>query len=69
MCIFLLMNTPTDLITTREARTLLGVSPLTMTRILKDGTLRHFPNPIDKRQKLVSKAEVEALIPRRAKVA
>lgn len=63
------MQTPDDLLTTKEARELLNVSPLTMARILRDGTLRHFPNPIDKRQKLVSKAEVEALIPKRAKVA
>jgi hypothetical protein len=60
------METPTDLITTKEARQILGVSPLTMARLLKDGTLRHFTNPLDKRQKLVSKAEVLALIPKKA---
>jgi predicted DNA-binding transcriptional regulator AlpA len=63
------MDTPNDLITTKEARALLGVSPLTMARILRDGTLRHFPNPIDKRQKLVSKGEVLALKPKRAEAA
>ncbi len=63
------MNTPDDLITTSEARALLGVSPKTMARLLRDGTLRHFPNPIDRREKLVSRAEVEALIPKKARAA
>lgn len=62
-------GTPTDLISTSEAQKLLGVSRPTMSRLLKDGVIRHFPNPIDKRVKLVSRAEVLALIPPRVRAA
>lgn len=61
-------RTPDDLITARQARLILGVSGPKMTQILKD-ELRHYPNPLDKRSKLVSKAEVCALIPKRAEAA
>lgn len=60
---------PADLITVTEARELLGVSRMKMTRLLKSGVVRHFLNQLDKREKLVSRAEVEALIPRRAEAA
>ncbi len=40
-----------------------------MARLLKDEVIRHFPNPIDRRVKLVSKAEVEALKPKRLEAA
>ncbi len=63
------METPKDLITVKEARKLLSISPLTMSRLLQSGTLRHFSNPLDRRSKLVSKAEVLALIPSRAEAA
>ena len=59
------MDIPKDLITAVEARKTLGVSTKKMAELLKDGTLRHFPNPLDRREKLVSKAEVLALIPQR----
>lgn len=62
-------GTPTDLISTSEAQRLLGVSRPTMSKILKSGMLRHFPNPIDRRVKLVSRSEVLALIPPRVKAA
>jgi hypothetical protein len=58
-----------DLITVSEARALLGVSHTKMAQIVKNGVIRHFPNPLDGRVKLVSKAEVLALIPRRAEAA
>lgn len=61
-------TTPADLITINEAREILGVSRPTMAKIVKKH-LRHFPNPIDGREKLVSKAEVLALVPRRAEAA
>ena len=58
------MDTPKDLITAAEARALLGVSRLKMTRLLA-ATLRVYPDPLDNRKKLVSRAEVLALkIPR-----
>lgn len=61
--------TPTDLISTTEAQHLLGVSRPKMSRLLKDGAIRHFPNQIDKRVKLVSRAEVLALLPPRVRAA
>jgi hypothetical protein len=52
---------PTDLITTSEARDLLGVSRFKMAELLKDGVVRYFPDPLDKRVKLVSRIEIMAL--------
>jgi hypothetical protein len=60
---------PVDLITTSEARSLLGVSAVKMAQLIKDGVVRHFPNPLDKRVKFVSKREVLLLRPRRAEAA
>jgi hypothetical protein len=60
---------PMDLILVTEARRLLSVSPAKMSQLLKEGTIRHFPNPLDRREKLVSKREVMALIPPRAEAA
>jgi hypothetical protein len=62
-------STPDDLITVAQARKLLGVSTVKIAQLLKSGMLRHFPNPLDKRVKFVSKAEVLALLPRRAEAA
>lgn len=56
---------PADLITASEARRLLEVSAVKMAQLIKDGTVRHFPNPLDRREKLVSRAEVLALKPKR----
>ena len=63
------MDTPQDLITATEARKLIGVSPLKMASLLREGTLRHFPDPLNKRRKLVSKAEALALKMPRAEAA
>lgn len=63
------MSEPFDLITITEARILLGVSRTKIAQLLKRGVLRHFPNQLDGREKLVSRTEVEALIPRRAEAA
>jgi hypothetical protein len=52
---------PTDLITTAEAKKILKVSQPKMTELLKQGYLRYFQTPLDRRVKLVSKAEVLAL--------
>ncbi len=60
---------PNDLITAAEARALLGVSAVKMAQLLRDGHIRHFPDPLDKRVKLVSKSEVLALIPPRLRTA
>jgi hypothetical protein len=63
------MEIPEDLITATAARKLLGVSPLKMTKLLKEGVIRHFPDPLDERKKLVSKHEVLALKMPRAEAA
>ena len=55
------MKKPNDLIPSVKAREILGVSTKKMADLLKDGTIRHFPNPLDKRKKLVSRSEVERL--------
>ncbi len=52
------MNTPQDLIPATEARKLLGISPKKMAELLKRNVIRHFPNPLDARSKLVSKSQV-----------
>lgn len=52
---------PTDLIAIAEARRLLGVSTMKMSQLIKEGFIRHFPDPLDKRVKLVSRAEALAL--------
>jgi predicted DNA-binding transcriptional regulator AlpA len=64
-----IMDTPNDLITATEARQILGVSRLKLAQLLKEGTLRYFPDKLDKRAKLVSRAEVLELIPRKAEAA
>ncbi|MEA2175648.1 MAG: hypothetical protein QOD00_3240, partial [Blastocatellia bacterium] len=51
----------TDLITVAEARKLLGVSPVKMADLLRQGHIRSFPYPLDKRVKLVSRTEALAL--------
>ena len=60
---------PTDLISTSEAQKLLGVSRPKMTQLLREGVIRHFPDPLDRRVKLVSRAEVLALKVPRAEAA
>jgi hypothetical protein len=61
------MATPNDLITASEARKLLGVSEKKMAQLMK--SLRHYINPLDKRQRLVSKAAVLKLREPRAEAA
>jgi hypothetical protein len=60
---------PDDLIKVTAARKLLGVSPMKMAQLIKDGFLRTFDNPLDRRVKLVSRADVEALLGLREKAA
>jgi predicted DNA-binding transcriptional regulator AlpA len=63
------MNAPSDLINLTEAREMLGISHTTMARLVRDEVVQHFPNLINRREKLVSKAEVLALKPKRAEAA
>ncbi len=60
---------PDDLISISEARRLLGVSRFKMAELIKSDHLRCFPNILDKRVKLVSRAEVLSIKPRRAEAA
>jgi hypothetical protein len=59
------MDKPTDLITTTEARKLLGISSATMTKLIRNAVVLTYSDPLDSRVKLVSKAAVLALrVPR-----
>jgi DNA-binding MarR family transcriptional regulator len=60
---------PSDLIKVTAARKLMGVSPMKMAQLIKDGLLRTYDNPLDKRVKLVSRAEVDSLLDMREKAA
>ncbi len=63
------MGRPKDLIPSTEARDLLGVSPAKMSSMLRDKVIQYWLNPLDKREKLVSRSEVLALQYRRDKAA
>jgi predicted HTH domain antitoxin len=52
---------PTDLISVTEARRLIGVSRIKMAELIKKNIIQHYPYPVDRRVKLVSKGEVIAL--------
>jgi len=58
-----------DLITLSQAMNLLGVSRTKVWRLVKEGQLGAVVNPLDKREKLFSKSQVESLIPKRAEAA
>lgn len=64
------MNTPHDLITLTEAQRLLETSRNKIAEMVRKGFLKAYMTPLDRRKKLVSKAEVEALkVPRAEKAA
>lgn len=63
------MEAPKDLISLTEAAKLLGTTHNKMTRLVKSKELRAFANPLDRRYKLVSKAEVLSLKVPRAEAA
>jgi hypothetical protein len=56
---------PNDLVAVSEAQRLLGVSHAKIAQLIREGVLRYFPNPLDRRVKLVSRSEVMALKPNR----
>jgi DNA-binding MarR family transcriptional regulator len=66
---FAAMNMPHDLIPLGEARHLLGVSDNKVTSLVKAGLLKTYTDLLDRRKKLVSRAEVEALKVPRAEAA
>jgi predicted DNA-binding protein (UPF0251 family) len=58
--------TKPELIPLNEAAKRLGVSKMTMARLVKQGSFTIFENPLDRRQKLVDAGEVAAAVqPRR----
>jgi hypothetical protein len=63
------INRPDDLISTTEARKLLGVSTVKMTQLIKHGVFTVYTDLLDRRMKLISRAEVEALKHRSVKAA
>jgi hypothetical protein len=65
-----IMEKPNDLIHCLEAQRLLGVSHTKMAQLLKEGVIPYYLNPLDKRVKLVSRAEILSLKePKRAEAA
>jgi len=63
------MLKPSDLISTAEARKVLGVSHDKMARLLRTGALNYYRDVRDLRLKLVSRRDVEALMAPRERVA
>lgn len=57
-------NVVKDLIPLQEAQTLLGVSHQKMTNLVKEGLLKIYRDPLDKRKKLVRRAELARLEPK-----
>jgi predicted DNA-binding transcriptional regulator AlpA len=55
------MTEQKDLISVTEARELLGVSRQKMANLISTGMLRHYPDPLDLRSKLVRRTEVLSL--------
>lgn len=55
------MAMPEELITFKEAKEYLGISRAKMGRLAKEGSLSIYTDPLDKRKKLVPRAEVEKL--------
>ena len=47
-----------ELITLREARERLGISRVTMTKLVKAGRFTIYENPLDAREKLVDATEI-----------
>jgi len=50
-----------DAMTVAEAQRALGVSKVKIAQLIRDGLLHATPDPLDKRSKLIQRAEVEAL--------
>lgn len=63
------METPNDLLNVNEATALLGISHTKMAKLIKQGVLTVYKNPLDARKKLISRAELLSLKPRRVEAA
>ena len=63
------MSRPKDLIKTAEARLVLGISTVKMADLIKRGVVKTYPNILDRRIKLVSRKELDKLMPFRREAA
>ncbi len=52
-----------ELLTVQQAADFLGVSRIKISRLLKNGTLLAKPNPLDSRQKLIPREQLDSLKP------
>lgn len=59
--LFILRAMKPELIPVAEAQKLLGVSHTKIWQLLKDGTLKAYKSPLNKRVKLVKRADIERL--------
>lgn len=50
-----------EYVTVGEARVMLGVSKMTMSRLIREGTLKAEQDPLNLRVKLIKRSDVEAL--------
>jgi Helix-turn-helix domain len=55
---------PDELMTVKEARTLLGVGTRKIAALIASGTLPTQPDPLDERVKLIKRSDVDALLAR-----
>jgi excisionase family DNA binding protein len=53
-----------DVMTAMEAQAYLGITPVTLAKLLKNGTLPFERDPLDGRVKMVKRADVEKLAAR-----
>ncbi len=57
-----LMTEEVEYLTATQARDLLGVSQGKMTALIREGQLPTYPDPLNKRVKLIKKSDVDALL-------
>ena len=50
-----------EFVTMREAQQILGVSKFKMWQLVRDGELTAYQSPVDRRQKLIRRSDLEAL--------
>jgi excisionase family DNA binding protein len=56
------MATKSELVTMSEAAQILGVSSTTMWRLVRDGVMPTHQDPLDRRSKLIDRADLERLM-------
>jgi hypothetical protein len=52
-------------VTTTQARKMLGFNPMYMAKVIREGRLETFPDPFDKRRKLIRLSDVRRLMKER----